>query len=104
VSRRSGSGSRAREIALEQSAEELAAAVAAMRDRPDSTRLVRESEAKVLVARGEHDPFLSADEAEALAASSRKGRFHTFAGCGHLPSFERPDEFKLVVEEFLAGV
>lgn len=94
----------AREIAVEQSAEELAAAVAAMRDRPDSTGLVRETEAKVLVARGEHDPFLSADEAEALAASARNGRPHIFPGCGHLPSIERPEEFKRVVEEFLADV
>jgi pimeloyl-ACP methyl ester carboxylesterase len=95
---------RAREVALEQSAEELAAAVAAMRDRPDSTELVRETEATVLVARGEHDPFLGAEEAAALAASARNGRAHTFAGCGHLPSLERPEEVKLVVEEFLAGV
>jgi len=54
------------------------------------------------VARGEHDPFLSADEADALAASARHGRSHTFVGCGHLPSFERPQEFRLVLEEFLA--
>lgn len=95
---------RARENALEQSPEELAAAVAAMRDRPDSTDLVRETDARVLVARGEHDPFLSAEEAEALAASARSGGAYTFAGCGHLPSFERPDEFERVVFEFLSGV
>ena len=94
----------AREIALGQSAEELATAVAAMRDRLDSTGLVRETEAKVLVARGEHDPFLSGDEAQALAASTRNGRSHTFSGSGHLPSFERPEEFRLVLEAFLAGV
>lgn len=95
---------RAREIALGQDAEELAAAVAAMRDRPDSTGLVRETEAPVLVARGEHDPFLSAEEAASLAASARNGTSHVFEGCGHLPSLERPDEFKRVVAEFLAGV
>jgi pimeloyl-ACP methyl ester carboxylesterase len=95
---------RAREIALEQSAEELADAVAAMRDRPDSTDLVRETQARVLVARGEHDPFLSAGEAEALAGIARNGRTHTFAGCGHLPSFERPEEFEQVVLEFLSDV
>ena len=94
----------ARALALEQDPEELAAGVAAMRDRPDSTALVRETEAPVLVARGEHDPFLSADEAAALAASARNGRAYTFAGCGHLPSFERPDEFDGVVQEFLADV
>lgn len=90
---------RARQIVLDQDAEELATAVAAMRDRPDSTELVRRTDAKVLVARGEHDPFLNADEAKALAAS-----VHTFEGCGHLPSVERPDEFKRVIEQFLAGV
>jgi pimeloyl-ACP methyl ester carboxylesterase len=90
---------RARAIALAQDAEELATAVAAMRDRPDSTELVRRTDAKVLVARGEHDPFLSADEARSLSAS-----FHTFEGCGHLPSLERPEEFKLVLEEFFQGV
>jgi pimeloyl-ACP methyl ester carboxylesterase len=90
---------RARELALDQDPEELATAVAAMRDRPDSTELVRQTDAKVLVARGEHDPFLSADEAKSLSAS-----IHTFEGCGHLPTFERPDEFKRVLEEFLAGV
>ena len=95
---------RARAIALEQDPEELATGVAAMRDRLDSTALVRETEAPVLVARGEHDPFLSAEEAEALAAAARNGRTHTFAGCGHLPSLERPDEFDRVLEEFLDGV
>jgi pimeloyl-ACP methyl ester carboxylesterase len=89
---------RARRLALEQDPEELAAAVAAMRDRLDSTELVRQTDAKVLVARGEHDPFLSAEEAETL------GNVHTFEDCGHLPSLERPEEFKLVLKEFLADV
>ena len=95
---------RARRLALEQDPEELAAAVAAMRDRPDSTGLVEETETPVLIARGEHDSFLSAEEAESLAASARRARTHTFPGCGHLPSLERPEEFKAVLEEFLAGV
>jgi pimeloyl-ACP methyl ester carboxylesterase len=95
---------RARELVLEQDPEELATGVAAMRDRPDSTALVRETDAKVLVARGEHDPFLGADEAQALAASARSGGLHTFAGCGHLPSLERPDEFNEVLTELLASV
>ena len=94
---------RARAVALEQDPEELASGVAAMRDRPDSTELVRETDARLLVARGEHDPFLSAEEAEAVAASARDGRPHTFAGCGHLPSLERPDELNELLREFLAG-
>jgi len=87
---------RARAIALDQDAEELATAVAAMRDRTDSTELVRGTGARVLVARGEHDPFLSADDAKALSAS-----VHTFEGCGHLPSLERPDEVTRLLLDFL---
>jgi pimeloyl-ACP methyl ester carboxylesterase len=94
---------RARALALEQDPEELASGVAAMRDRPDSTEPVRETDARLLVARGEHDPFLSAEEAEALASSARDGRSYTFAGCGHLPSLERPDELNELLTEFLAG-
>jgi pimeloyl-ACP methyl ester carboxylesterase len=92
---------RAHTLVLGQDLEELAAAVAAMRDREDSTPLLRETPARVLIARGEHDPFLSAEEAEALAAQARDGRTHTFAGSGHLPSLERPDEVRRVVEDFL---
>jgi pimeloyl-ACP methyl ester carboxylesterase len=92
---------RARALALDQAPEELATGVAAMRDRPDSTELVRETGAQLLVLRGEHDPFLGGDEAQALAASARSGRSHTFAGSGHLPSLERPEEFNEVLTEFL---
>jgi len=95
---------RARELTLEQDPEELATGVAAMRDRPDSTALVREVEAPVLVAVGEHDPFFSAEEAQALAASAQQGRAHLFAGCGHLASLQRPDEFNRVLKEFLGNV
>ena len=95
---------RARELALDQDPVELATGVAAMRDRPDSTELVRETGAPVLVLRGEHDPFLSGEEAGALAASARSGRSHTFAGSGHLPSLEQAQEFNEVLAEFLAGV
>lgn len=95
---------RAREIALEQRADELATAVAAMRDRLDSTELLRGTDAKVLIARGEHDPFLSDDEAEELAWLAPDSRTHTFLDCGHLPSLEQPEEFELVLDDFLADV
>jgi pimeloyl-ACP methyl ester carboxylesterase len=90
---------RARELAVDQDPEELATAVAAMRDRPDSTDLIRETEAKILVARGEYDPFLSVEEAIAMSDS-----FYGFYGSGHLPSLERPQEFNELLTEFLADV
>ena len=95
---------RARALTLEQDPEELVTGVAAMRDRPDSTALVRETEAPVLIAVGEHDPFFPAEEAVALAASARNGRAHVFRGRGHLASLERPDEFNRVLVDFLSGL
>jgi pimeloyl-ACP methyl ester carboxylesterase len=92
---------RARMLALDQDPEELATGVAAMRDRTDSTGLVRQTEVPVLVAVGALDPFFSAEEAEALAAAARRGRAHVFAGCGHLASLERPDEFNRMLVDFL---
>jgi pimeloyl-ACP methyl ester carboxylesterase len=92
---------RARELTLAQDPEELAIGVAAMRDRPDSTPLVRETEAAVLVTVGELDPFFTVAEAEALAREAPNGRAHVFEGCGHLPSLERSEEFNRVLKEFL---
>jgi pimeloyl-ACP methyl ester carboxylesterase len=92
---------RARALTLQQDSEELVTGVAAMRDRPDSTALVRETEAPVLIAVGEHDPFFPAEEAVALAASARNGRAHVFQGRGHLASLERPDEFDRLLVDFL---
>jgi pimeloyl-ACP methyl ester carboxylesterase len=94
---------RARQLLLSQDPEELTTAVAAMRDRPDSTDLLRQTDAPVLVARGEHDGFLTAEEAREMAAAAQNGTTHTFAESGHLPSLERPEEFNRVVEEFLGG-
>jgi pimeloyl-ACP methyl ester carboxylesterase len=95
---------RAHALTLEQDPEELVTGVAAMRDRPDSTALVREAEAPVLIAVGEHDPFFPAEEARALAASARNGRAHVFEGSGHLASLERPDEFNRVLVDFLSAL
>jgi 3-oxoadipate enol-lactonase len=95
---------RARSLALEQSPDDLVRAVEAIRDRPDSSELVRSLNAPVLVAVGEHDPFFPPAEAEPLATDLRNGRLHVFRGCGHLPSLERPDEFNRALTEFLSGV
>ena len=53
----------------------------------------------LVVAVGEHDPFLSVDEARASAESARDGRLHVFDGAGHLPSLEQPDRFNALLAE-----
>lgn len=92
---------RARSLALDRAPDELVAAIEAMRDRPDSTQAARSFEGPALVAVGEHDPFFSPEEARALAESMPDARAHVFAGCGHLPSLERAEEFGRVLRELL---
>ena len=74
----------------------------AMRDRPDATDVVRSFDGRLLVCVGEHDPFLSVDDARALAATAPDGRLEIFAGAGHLVPLEQPERFDAVLEEFLA--
>ena len=48
------------------------------------------------MAVGEHDPFISVEEARAMG-----GRLEVFEGAGHLISMERPDEFNGLLDELL---
>ena len=93
---------RARTIALDQQPDDLVRAVEGMRDRPDSTDAVASLAAPVLFAVGEHDPFFAVDAAHGFADSAANGRVTVFAGAGHLPSLERPDEFNSVLASLLS--
>lgn len=95
---------RAREQALDRSPEELVAAVAALRDREDRTDTLRGFAGPVLVAVGEGDGFFPPDEARAQTQLAPHGRFREFAGAGHLPNLEQPDEFNAALAQFLADV
>jgi pimeloyl-ACP methyl ester carboxylesterase len=87
---------RAREIALEQSADDLVRAVGAIRDRDDSSSLVASPNVPLVMAVGEHDPFISVEEARATG-----GRLRVFEEVGHLPALECPDEFNELLDELL---
>jgi pimeloyl-ACP methyl ester carboxylesterase len=94
----------AREEALSRSTDELVEAVGALRDRDDRVDTLRALGAPILVAVGEGDGFFPPDEAQAQAQLARRGRFRAFAGAGHLPSLEQPDEFNAALAQFLADV
>ena len=94
----------AREQARGRSTDELVEALAAIRDREDRTDTLRELGGLVFVAVGEGDQFFPPDEAQAQAQLARHGRFRVFAGAGHLPNLEQPDEFNAALAQFLADV
>jgi pimeloyl-ACP methyl ester carboxylesterase len=75
----------------------LAAAVEAIRDRDDSTEVVRNFGGPVQFVVGEHDPFVSAGELTGFDVRD-------VAGAGHLVNVERPAEFNDILREFLDRV
>ena len=91
---------RARRIALEQSADDLARAIVAIRDRRDSTEAVT-SGIPLLVVAGDRD-FTPVSVFEGIAAAASGGRFELIEGSGHLPSLERPGEFNRILTAFLS--
>jgi pimeloyl-ACP methyl ester carboxylesterase len=75
----------------------LIAAVEAIRDRPDSTELVRKFAGPLQFVVGEHEAFVTADELFEFPVQE-------VAGSGHLVNVERPAEFDDILREFLARV
>lgn len=93
-----------RRLMLEQSAEAVAAALAAMRDRPDSTDVLAGLEIPVLAVVGSEDTLTPPEEAEAMARSARRGGCVRIPGAGHLANLEAPAEFNRALLGFLHGV
>ncbi len=75
----------------------LVGALEAIRDREDSTRLVRDFPRPVEFVVGEHENFVTADEL--FEFDVREVR-----DSGHLVNLERPDEFDAILREFLSRV
>ena len=82
---------------LYRDADALVGAVEAIRDRDDSTDVVRSFRGPVQFVVGEFDPFVSAGE---LAGHD----VHEIGGAGHLANLERPAEFNSVLGDFLERV
>jgi 3-oxoadipate enol-lactonase len=77
--------------------EALVTALAAVRDREDSTDVVRTFSAPVQFVIGEFDPYVSAGEVSEFDVRELRG-------AGHLVNLERPDEFNEILQEFIARV
>ncbi len=93
---------RAREIALAQDPARVAAAVTAIRDRPDSTSLLPGIGVPALVLAGVEDALIPPSESEAMAAALPNARVVLLPGSGHLPPLERHDELTDELLRFLS--
>lgn len=89
---------------LESFPDGAVAALGAMRDRPDSTSLLKEIEVPTLVIGGEKDAISTPEVMGEMAGRIPDARHVTLAGAGHLSNLEDPEGFNGVLEEFLADL
>jgi pimeloyl-ACP methyl ester carboxylesterase len=78
-------------------AEALVTALVAIRDREDSTDVVRSHSGPVQFVIGEFDPYVSAGEVSEFDVREMRG-------AGHLVNLERPDEFNEILRDFVDSV
>jgi 3-oxoadipate enol-lactonase len=94
--------SRVRSLGYSQKPAGLAAALAAMRDRPDSTGLLPSLKIPATVIVGEADTIAPPDEARAMGAMLPRAEVEVIPGVGHLANLEAPAAFSSALRHLLA--
>lgn len=90
-----------RSVALKTPAYTLKHALAALRDRPDSTEFLPSVASRALVIVGEEDQITPVSSAEAIKAGIRHATLSVIKGCGHLAPIERPAEVNDALRGFV---
>jgi pimeloyl-ACP methyl ester carboxylesterase len=75
----------------------------AMRDRADSTDLLRELQIPVLAVAGGADALVPPERTRAIAEGSVSGRYVEIPGAGHLSPMESPAEVASALSEFFGA-
>jgi pimeloyl-ACP methyl ester carboxylesterase len=90
-----------REIRDTASLNGVVGALAAMRDRIDSTPMLSDIDVPVLIIHGADDQLIPVSEAEAMHKAIPNSSLVIVPGAGHLPNLEQPDFFNDAVIDFL---
>ena len=90
-----------REMMLETSEDGIVGALAAMRDRPDSTPDLAGLDVPTLIVHGADDQLIPVSEAEAMEKALPQAKLVVVKGAGHLPNLENPEVFNDAVRKFL---
>ena len=93
-----------REMITRCSVPGIAGALAAMRDRPDSTDLLATIDVPTLVVAGSEDELIPPSVAKDMTAAIPSAAVTVISGAGHIPSLEAPTAVSRVIAEFLEAV
>lgn len=94
---------RVRALIADQPAEAIAAALAGMAERPDSTAELGQIDVPTLVVTSTADQLIPAEVSAAMAAEIPGARLETIRGVGHLTNLEATDAFNALLLEHLAA-
>ncbi len=95
---------RVRELAGRQTADGVSRAIAALRDRPDSTASLAGFKFPVLVLVGSDDTLTPPSAAEAMADKLPDVTTEVLRGAGHLSNLESPTQFNSAVRRWVGAV
>lgn len=90
------------DLETEESAEDLAVAQEAMRNRMDLSAIAASFGGPLLVCVGDQDELVSVEESRELAESALRGTLEVFEGAGHFPSLEQAERFNELLLEFVS--
>ena len=90
------------DLDTDDTAEDLAVAQEAMRDRMDLTGVASSFGGPLLVCVGDRDELVSVDESRELASSALRGSLEVFSGAGHFLSVDETNRFNSVLLDFLS--
>lgn len=82
----------------------IVGALMGMKERPDSTAMLKEIDVPTLIIHGVDDQLIPMAEAESMHEAIEKSQLHAFAEAGHLLNLERPDWFNQAIREFLQAL
>jgi pimeloyl-ACP methyl ester carboxylesterase len=95
---------RFREMAEGNSPETLALALAAMRDRPDRTNVLRDIKVPTLIIVGDQDAVTPPSVAEAMHRAAAGSTLAIIRGAGHMTPMEQPEQVNAAIDTFLETV
>lgn len=101
IHRRPGVEAGVRTMIQEANPEGVARALEAMRDRPDSTGILRNIHVPTLVLVGEEDTLTPLEQSEIIRRRIPNAALEVIPSAGHLSNLEEPDAFNRALGAFL---
>jgi pimeloyl-ACP methyl ester carboxylesterase len=90
-----------RSLGASQRAASIQAALAAMRDRADTSSLLAKLDVPAAVIVGDADSITPPSDARAMASALPRAELEVLASAGHLANLERPSEFTAALNRLL---